>query len=86
MREQILDGEPPTPGLPQQVHLLQVEGTAHGVDLHHKPLHPPQGPIVRLIRSAAPELIVEDKEAVRCQRFERLQVIMPGARSAVQEQ
>jgi len=31
-------------------------------------------------------LIIEDNLAVSRQRFERLQVIMPGARSAVQEQ
>jgi hypothetical protein len=84
MREQILDGEPPALGLPQQVDRLQVEGPPHGVDLRHTPLQPPEGPVVGLVRFTTAELIIEDDRAVRRQRCERRQVVMPGARSAVQ--
>src|SRR6266850_880028 len=86
MGEHILDGEPATPGLTQQVNPLQSESASHCPDLGHEALHPPERPVVGLVRFATAKLIVEYDRAISRQRFERLQVIMARAGSAVQDQ
>jgi hypothetical protein len=68
------------------VQLLQVQDPAYGVDLRDKAFEPPEGSIVRLIRAAASELIIEDHQAVRRPCGKRFHGRMPGARSAMQEQ
>src|SRR6185312_5276699 len=74
----------PAPRAAEQVHPVEAEGVADGVQLVHEPLDRPQRPVVGDVRLAASELVVEDDPAAVGQLLERLRVVARRAGAAVQ--
>ncbi len=66
----------------EEVHPVEPERLSHGGDLLDEGVHDPQGRIVRVVGTAAPELVVEDDRAPALigQGCQVLQVVMgqPG--------
>ena len=58
----------------------------HQIDLADEPRDVPAGRIVRLVAATAAELVVEDHRPLVGEGVERFQVVVPRARSAVQNQ
>ena len=62
---------------------VESELAAHGVDLFAEDVHRPLD-ILRPVRAAAADLVVENDRALRREPFERGEVVMRRARPAVQ--
>ena len=83
----VLDREPAAPRLPEQVAALEAERVAHLVDLLAGAVERPQRRVVRLVRAAAAELVVDDRRAVGGQALgQRLDVVARRAGAAVQDE
>jgi hypothetical protein len=84
--DSMFDAQPTAPGLSEQVHRLESQRGPHFVDLANEALQGPESYIIGALGFAAAELIVEHDPSRVGQLIQRLQVIMAGTRTAVQQQ
>jgi len=86
LAQQVFDGEPTAPRVSVQVEPAQVERAPDRPDFGDEPVDCPQRWIVGLVRAATAELVVEDDRPVGGEVAEWFEIVVPGARSAVQYQ
>ena len=86
LRQHVLDSQPAAPGLTEQVDRVETERGPYFIDLANEAVQLPESDIIRAVRLAAAELIVEH-DGSRVGEFpEGLEVVVSGARSAMQHQ
>ena len=84
--ERVLQRQPAAPRIAEEVHPLQPERLSHRRHLCDRPLNGPETRVVRTIRSAAAELVVEDHHAFIGQVGQGVDVVVRHARPAMQAQ
>src|ERR1700733_13499778 len=84
--QDVLHGQHAAPGTAEQVQSFQVERGADDGQFLDEAIDGPQGEIVGAFGAAAAELVVEDDLTAVGEGFERLQVIVGEAGTAVQAQ
>ena len=67
--EDVLHGQLPTPGTPEEVEPIELQSTSYCFDLAYEMRDRPQRRVVRLVRAPAAELVVEDDPASGAQVF-----------------
>jgi hypothetical protein len=85
-REHVLDGEPTTPGLPEEVDAVESESLADGRHLFDEAADLPEGGVIGDVGAAAAELIVKDHRAIVCEDLQGLEVVVARARAAVEDE
>ena len=84
---EVLHEQHAAPALAQDVHTLEAQRLAHGIDFTHVEVHRPACRIVRLVGIAAALLVIEDDASARGGHGgDGLDVVVAGTRSAVQQQ
>src|SRR5437867_11302550 len=69
----------------QEMDVRQPKLLAELVNLCGKSLDSPQRRVVRLVRTSTPQLIVEDNLSISSKGFKRLEIVVAGTGSSVQQ-
>ncbi len=81
--EHVLEREHAAPGCAEEMDPVEAQLRAHRVDLFTEDVHRPLD-VLRSVRAATADLVVDDDRPLRRESLERTEVVMGGARAAVQ--
>jgi len=85
-RKKVVDRQHRPPRLAEEADAQEAERPAHRRELLHETLERPQRPVLRPVRIAAPELVVQDDGSSVGQRLQRFEVVMRGAGASVERE